>query len=149
MKDSPTLRPLSREYQFPKEPSYDNPIIGFIHVPGYVWTINIIMSNGEQSNLPIREEYREDYEEVRINPADAAVKKVVVYSCRDLEGIRFYDKDDTILLKAGDPGDDSYHFAECILEEGQRLIGVKSRVFIDDDGAAYQFDFRFIIGWQE
>lgn len=111
--------------------------------------MNIIMSNGEQSYLPILEDYREDYEEVRINPVDATVRKVVVYSCRDLEGIRFYDKDDTILLKAGDPGDDSYHFTEFILDEGHRLIGVRSRVFIDEYGAANQFDFRFIIGWQE
>jgi hypothetical protein len=114
--------------------------------------MNFIMSNGEQSNLPIYEKRRKDYKEVRINPVGAIVKKVVVsyWDCGDLKGVQFYDKDDTLLLEAGDTKR-VFTITEIILEEGQRLIGVKSRFYIDGEGKgkARLPALRFIIGWQE
>lgn len=40
------------DFQYPPNPSFDNPIVGFIHNPtGYVNGLNVIMSNGDKSNL--------------------------------------------------------------------------------------------------
>jgi hypothetical protein len=66
-------------------------------------------------------------------------------------GVKFYDRDDTLLLEAGRTFKTVSGFitTELILEERQRLLGVKSRLFMDYFDDVKQFDFRFIIGWLE
>ena len=56
-KDGPTVYPLSPSFQYPQNLSYDNYIVGFIHNPTGLGVypnggVNIIMSNGDRSNLP-------------------------------------------------------------------------------------------------
>ena len=59
------------------------------------------MSNGEKSNLP---ENGENLTEVRINPVDAIVKKIVMWGDPDdheLAGVQFFDEDNNKILEAG------------------------------------------------
>jgi hypothetical protein len=38
-------------FQYPQQPSYDNPIVGFMHNPAGNNGLNVIMSDGSRSNL--------------------------------------------------------------------------------------------------
>ena len=79
------------------------------------------MSNGEKSNLP---ENGSDWTEVKINPVAAIVKRIVMRGDDEFGGVQFFDKDNNKILEAGYIGDDSKEF---ILEDNQRLIGVKAK----------------------
>ena len=52
IKESASVVLLSREFQYPIQPSYENDIIGFMHNPTGMHGINIILRNGDTSNLP-------------------------------------------------------------------------------------------------
>ena len=55
LKDSPHVDDSKikvADFQYPINPTFDNPIIGFIHNPTNDWNgLNVIMSNGDKSNL--------------------------------------------------------------------------------------------------
>ena len=64
-------------------------------------------------------------------PDHATIRKVKMWgddSDGEVSGIQFFDKDDNMILEAGYLL--SYFVCrEFVLEEGERLIGVKSRTF--------------------
>ena len=104
------MHPLLTYFQYPQNLSYDNYIVGFMHNPVlpddyHNGGVNIIMSNGDRSNLPLyRQEGGKEWTEVRINPVGAVVKRVVMRGLGTGEffGVQFYDKNGTLILKAGD-----------------------------------------------
>lgn len=85
------------------------------------------MSDGFNSNL-IMEKNGQDYVEVRINPLEAIIRKVIMFGDSDSEirGFQFFDKDGLKLLEAGKFSCDIKK--EVILQEKERLVGVKSNL---------------------
>jgi hypothetical protein len=62
-----------------------------------------------------------------------------------LFGIEFFDKDDNLILSAGTHDEDDLS-KEVVLEDGERLIGVNTRLFRVERLSPQMEDFRFIIG---
>lgn len=94
-----------QDFHFPKAEHliYDNFVVGFVQRSGGSQGMNVIMKNGQKSDLPLNSS-KGNWTEVRIEPANAITRKVVV--CFDvatsrLSGIQFFDKDGTIILEAG------------------------------------------------
>ena len=67
---------------------------------------------------------------------------------KELLGLKFYGKDGAVVLKTGwDWGDrDRYKTHTEYLEEGERVIGYKSRRIPELPNHAWHFDFQLIIG---
>ena len=79
-KDGPHL--MIPDFNYPWNLSYENPIIGFIHNPNGLCGFNIIISDGQQSDLPITTKLgggKANFREVKINPVDAIVKRVLIW----------------------------------------------------------------------
>ena len=101
------------------------------------------MSHGEKSDLLDEVDPDNWYEVIR--PEGAVVKKVVIYCLHPhdyFEGIQFYDRENLLILQAGEFEGKS---KEIILEENERLIGVKARRFGIEETFAL-IDFRLITG---
>jgi hypothetical protein len=63
----------------------------------------------------------------------------------NLWGVKFFDKDDKMLLDAGDTKSDEVKYSkEFTLEENERIVGVESQVVKGEEPA--QSDVVFIIG---
>ena len=99
-----------------------------MHVPECNYGLNYIFKNGFKTNMPYFFDTDSEYVPVR---TDAAVATVQVYGSRQdhhLCGIKFFDRDDREILKAGyckRVKDNVYR--EFTLRETERLVGVKSR----------------------
>ena len=65
-----------------------------------------------------------------MEPAGRAVKRVVVWfyhSTAAMCGLRLFDKDNTMLLEALGSTYNQYSQKEWVLQDGERIIGFKSR----------------------
>ena len=120
--------------------NYNNHVIGFDCNAGNL-EFNLIMSNNQKSEAQMKYEPTE----VRINPADGIVKRVVMFTKAGnklLWRIEFYDKTNQMILKAGfDGGDISKEF---VLEDDERIIGLKPKLYRTHQAAHY--DPVFVIG---
>ncbi len=70
--------------------------------------------------------------EVKIEPAGRAVKRVVVWYNQNnarLVGLRLFDKDNTMLLEALGYNFNDQCQKEWVLQDGERIIGFKSRKY--------------------
>ncbi len=61
-------------------------------------------------------------------------------------GVQFFDKDGNKILEAGFLGGDSKEF---VLQDGERLVGVKSKLYDDERNRPRQEDLVFVIGWMK
>lgn len=73
-----------KDHFYPPSPklSYENNIVGFIHKftkPNWFHGVNVIMSNGDQSDVPPYDGKHDGWQSVRIRPEGAQVRKVVMY----------------------------------------------------------------------
>jgi hypothetical protein len=79
--------------------------------------------------------------------AEQQVAKIVVYWPADdtcIYGCRFYGKDGNVLLEFGDKFDKTpFEFA---LADGERVLGIKSRLLDGKDKNPRHEDCQFIIG---
>ena len=89
------------DFEFPTKDDldYENYIVGVVYQTDH-WGFNVIMSNGQTSSFknilkPI---------EVRMNPPDAEVRKVVMCGDEEIAGFQFFDKDGIKILEAGCAG---------------------------------------------
>ena len=76
------------------------------------------------------------------------VAKIVVYqedAWAYLEGFRFYSASGEVLLEVGDC---SYPPTEFALEAGERVLGIKSRLYGKGQNP-YHCDLQFVIGKME
>ncbi len=100
---------------------------------------NFVMSNGSAS------QFKNNYasKEIRLQPAGVPVKRVVLWyeDARSLlYKIELYSKDGAKLLETGF-NTDGCKSHEIVLEEGERIIGVKSRNLSGCPSYAYHCDF--------
>ena len=93
-KDGPHLDDLcirEPDFQYPAKDNldFDNHIIGFAHNPksGPYSGVNIIMSNGDRTQLPQQRDGVNDWSDVKINPVDAEVKRIVMRGDYDFCGV--------------------------------------------------------------
>lgn len=79
------------DFFYPKKEdlNYDNYIVGFVHnsKANQFRGVNVIMSNGEQSDLPLLYNGGTDYETVLMDPPDAVVKRVVMRGNYEFAGV--------------------------------------------------------------
>jgi hypothetical protein len=73
LRDSPHLQDTdhkSKDFHFPplKDLRFDNPIVGFVHKPGNWCGVNIIMKQGQYSELPLKVNGGRGYSTVYIKP---------------------------------------------------------------------------------
>ena len=80
--------------------------------------------------------------DVRLQPECAFVKLVIIYGRPDstFGGVELFDATGAKILTAGNIGQEK---REIILQEGERLIGIK---FKTKDGTTYGKDLQFVIG---
>lgn len=99
------------------------------------------MSNGTRSTLAQNSSYgNQPWQEVRINPPNAIVKRVVMHGNYQFGGVEFFDRDGDKVLEAGRLGNTKL---EIILEDDERLLGVRSKL---ETMSPKQDDLQFIIG---
>ena len=130
-----------KDYEFPTKEtlSFDNQIVGFIHNPKGWKGMNVIMSDGSKSQLPMGA----NYSEVKVQPEGAIVKRIVVFGNHEFGGVEFYDRNGTKILGAG------YHEPsqlkrEMSLADGERLIGIRSK--LQNNRSPRHLDLQFVIG---
>ena len=78
-----------------------------------------------------------------MKPAGRAIKRVVVWYRQEdarLAGLRLFDKDNTMLLEALGNGFNAHSQKEWVLQDGERIIGFKSRKYSADYTAGH-YDF--------
>ena len=71
------------------------------------------------------------FKEVTINPPDSVIAKINInYHETYIAGFKFFNKDNLCVLEAG-----RFNFNDCeiLLEEGEKLLGVKSTHFNNED----------------
>ncbi len=96
-----------------------------------------MMSNGKNGTLKYDKKTK-----IKMNKQEP-VAKIVVYqedSWCYLGGFRFYSKSAEVLLEVGDC---TYSPTEFVLQEGERIIGIKSRL---EPTYKYHCDLQFVIG---
>lgn len=106
LRDSDHLDPgykIKKNFWFPLESnlSYTNHIVGFIH-DGSNWGLNLILSDGQKSALPMPAHWKE----VRAAENAPPVKKVVVWynyhqGHSHLNGIQFFAADGVKIVEGG------------------------------------------------
>ena len=77
------------EYPSKDKLDFENHIIGFVHntSSGDYNGVNIIMSNGERSQLPQLRNGANNWSDVKINPVGAEVKRIVMWGDSDFCGV--------------------------------------------------------------
>ena len=104
-KEGPHLQDYNhqkKDFEFPdKELLYYNyHIIGFICAPGSDWFgANFILSNEKKSDLPLN--FFGSYQEVRIKPVGAVVRRVIMFGNHEYGGVQFFDANGRKILDAG------------------------------------------------
>ena len=154
-KTGPHLNPnemRTPDFEFPckEEMFIDKHIVGFIHNPNDPWAgFNFILSNGQRSQLKIEEpQMPEDYQEVRFDPLETQVRKVVMQGNHELACIKFFDIAGRMIIQGGKESMHSSSMTrEFYLEKNQRLVGVKSKR--SKNGMPRHEDLVFVIGWLE
>ena len=58
--------------------SFDNYIVGLLQATNNAFGFNVLMSNGNNSKLPLTTWGESSYTEVRINPPNAKVRKIIL-----------------------------------------------------------------------
>lgn len=98
------------------------------------------MSDGTKSNL---EQNTEGFTDVKIHPEGAVVNKIKVFGQKssEIDGFIFFDKNGVIILKAGKT-EITEVIKEIQLEQGERLVGIKSKI----GSKSRQLDTVFVIG---
>jgi hypothetical protein len=88
------------DFEFPSKDKleYENNIIGFMQNPGSWNGVNVIMSDGLGSDLPYKNSNEKTYSEVKINPPEAVVRKVIMWGNHEFSGVQFFDKNGTKIL---------------------------------------------------
>ena len=102
--------------------TYENHLVG---IENNSWEFNFLLSGGERTNLLINSP---NARITRIEPENSVIKKIVVnYDQRDYTtGFKFFNEDGFIVLQSGSFGYTDY---TVNLEEGERIVGIKSRHF--------------------
>ena len=97
------------------------------------------MSDGTRSNLPAGDQAMQL---ARI-PQNAIIRRVTIFhDPRDhITGLQFFDQNNTNILTAGAC---DYTPVHVQLEEGERIVGIKSTLFTID--SARHTEFFFVIG---
>ena len=113
--------------------------MGFIHNPKGWKGMNVIMSDGSKSQLPMGA----NYSEVKVQPEGAVVKRIVVFGNHEFGGVEFYDRNGTKILSAGyyEP---TQLKREMSLADGERLIGIRSK--LQNNKSPRHLDLQFVIG---
>ena len=146
MRDSPHLFDYNigqHDFFYPAQDKYDfeNHIVGFacnVSLFSDNVDFNVLMSNNQKSTLKTSSATTE----VRINPVGAVIKRVVVVghtNDKRLYRVEFYDKQNQLILKAGN--DYGNTWKEFVLEDDERLLGMKSK-----PSYAHHNDPIFVIG---
>ncbi len=99
------------------------------------------MKKGDRSQFKLYDN-QDGWSDVRVQPEGAIVKRVIIYGRPDSDfgGVEFFDATGTKILTAGNIEQQK---REIILQEGERLIGIK---FKANDGTTYGKDLQFVIG---
>ena len=106
--------------------------------------LRFIMSNGEKSNLPWN---GKNGKIVKVEPADSVISKILVCfnNTSVTRGIKLFTKDGKCVLQAGCF---DYDTTEIILQEGERILGIKSyaSAHLGDSQYAQSLDWVFVLG---
>ena len=145
MRDSDHLDPgykLKKNFEFPKpdQLKFDTHVIGFTQ-DGSNWGLNIIMSNGSKSMLPMPMGWNDKRIDEGVYPKKVGMWYNYHNGHSHLNGIQYFDADNKMILDAG-----NCFGTERTLElaEGERLIGCKSYAY--DSTNPQHSDFQFVIG---
>jgi len=115
-------------------------MVGVLYKENYA-CFNVMMSNGKHGKL----EYSKTNEIKMKNSQPAA--KISVYQPEHssyMHGFRFFSKSGEVLLEVGECKEPPVEFA---LAEGERVIGLKSRIYNKGiKNNEYHCDLQFIIG---
>ena len=89
--------------------------------------------------------------EVRLQPEGVPVNRIVIHHRSDayVAGFEFYAKDGTVLYKtAFDYAKSGHTFTtqETILQEGERIIGMRGAKYNNSDSYAWHNFLQFVIG---
>jgi len=120
--------------------SYDNHLVA---IENNAWEFNFVLSGGNRTNLYINSP---NARIACIEPENSIIRKIVVnYDQRDYTtGFKFFNEDGFILLQSGTFG---YTDFTINLEVGERIVGVKSRLF--SNGTARHSNVIFVLGKPE
>ncbi len=100
---------------------------------------NFVLSKGDASQFKKSSAFKEIF----LQPAGVSVKRVVLWYEENkafLYKIEMFGKDDLKLLETGFPTNGCKPH-EIILEEGEKIIGVKSRTYPNCPNYAFHCDF--------
>ncbi len=114
-------------------------MVAFLDAGSNTPELNIILSNGSTSQF----KYVNALKEVRLQPVGVSVKRIVLwYRVSDalLYKIEMYAKDGSKILETGFNAN-GFRSHEIVLEDGERIIGIKSRTYSESPTYAYHCDF--------
>ncbi len=134
---NPAKKTGDQDHQFPKDLSFENQFAGFEWYENESY-FNVIMSDGTRGQVP---KTRSVYNDLKFSKADPISKITIYYS--DIHdypyGYKFFSKTGECLLTAGTCTGKT---KDMMLQEGERIVGMKSRIH----GNYYHCDVQFIIG---
>ncbi len=135
----------ARDIALPLNDNYDfnNQLAAIENNTDYSFELNFILKNGESTNLVMAGKNKQT---VRIDPPDSQITKILVnYDPEEcVTGIKMYTKEDKCVLSIGVF---EGSVKEILLQEGERILGIKSRLY--EEGCAYQNDLVFVTGKME
>ncbi len=110
------------DFLFPEKPDYNNPIHAIFDHPEY-YVFKFETKDGaviEHPNSTVQFVRKE------ISPKDAPITKIEVWHAANcIVGFKFYSNDNVVL----EVGHLNYEMKEVNLEAGERLVGVKSKLW--------------------
>ena len=125
--------------------SYDNPIVGFVHKFGAWSGVNVILKDGRQSNLPLKNGGGKGYQSSTI-PLNTHVKTVMMKGDKEFGGCIFYDKTTKKVLECGHLS--TLCSREFVLKDNERLVGIQASLLRLPLSPRME-DLVFIIGYLE
>ncbi len=104
------------------------------------------MSNGEKSEVNWN---GNQCQLIKVEPAGSAIAKIIVYSYKTCvsRGIKLFTQEGACVLQAGDFYGNQP--TEILLQEGERILGVKTRAEAAEYPNAHQWDWVFVVGRME
>jgi hypothetical protein len=109
------------DFAFPAKPDYNSPINAILNYPGCLFKFET--KDGAVS-VHLNSAYQ--FERKEISPKDAQITKIQVWhSDNHIWGFKFYSNKNVVY----EVGDFNLQMKEVKLEAGERLVGVKSKLY--------------------
>ncbi len=126
------------EFVFPAKAEFNNPITAIYQYRNYSFTVET-----KDGLVGEQRAGHNDQQKKMLNPVDCVIQKIQVWHDNSIRGFKFYDHKNNVVLESGYFAD---AMKEVFLEEGERLLQIRSKHYNDTCSKFYHCNLVLVFG---